>query len=72
MDRVVEHLLLTSGGNERVTFHSTPGKPGLVAISVGVLAVSALITLVTGSLLHWFPVALGLVVGMMAVRSINS
>ena len=54
------------------SFHSTPGKTGIIAIIVGVLAVSALITLVTGSLLHWFPVALGLVVGMMAVRSINS
>jgi len=37
------------------------------AFSVGVLAVSALITLVTGSLLHWFPVALGIIVGVMAV-----
>ena len=54
------------------SFQSTPGKTGIIAIIVGVLAVSALITLVTGSLLHWFPVALGLVVGMMAVRSINS
>ena len=54
-----------------MTFHSTPGKTGLIAIIVGVLAVSALITMVTGSVIHWFPVALGLVVGMMAVRSIN-
>ena len=54
------------------SFHSTPGKTGLVAISVGVVTVSVLITILTGSLLHWFPVAVGLVVGMMAVRSINS
>ncbi|MDA0814218.1 MAG: hypothetical protein O3C21_17740 [Verrucomicrobia bacterium] len=54
-----------------MTFHSTPGKPGLIAIIVGVLAVSALITMVTNSVIHWFPVVLGLVVGMMAVRSIN-
>ena len=54
-----------------MTFHSTPGKTGLIAIIVGVLSVSALITVLTDSVIHWFPVALGLVVGMMAVRSIN-
>jgi len=54
------------------SFHSIPGKTGIIAIVVGVVAVSALITLLTDSVLHWLPVAVGLVVGMMAVRSINS
>lgn len=48
-----------------------PGLPGLVAIIVGVLVVSTLITLLLHCVAHWPPVILGIVVGIMAVKAIN-
>ena len=50
---------------------STPDSSGIIAIIVGVVVVSTIITLVTGSHAHWVPVAVALVVGMMAVQVIN-
>ena len=50
---------------------STPGFIGLAAIAVSVVAVSFLITLVTGEVRHLPLVALGLLVGSWAVASIN-
>jgi hypothetical protein len=51
--------------------NETAGLPGLLAIGVGTLAVSMLITLVTGLYGHWCPVVVGLLVGSMAVGSVN-
>lgn len=47
-----------------------PGLSGLVAIAVGVIVVSMLMTLLVNSYLHWAPVILGLAVGLMAIKAI--
>jgi hypothetical protein len=52
-------------------FSSPPGADGIFGIIVGTLAVSAIITEVTGTYSHWPFVLLGLIVGLMAVKSIN-
>ena len=44
---------------------------GIAAIVVGTIIVSAIITLVTEATWHWPIVLLGIVVGLMAVASIN-
>jgi hypothetical protein len=44
---------------------------GIAAIVAGTIIVSAVITIVTGGTLHWPFVLLGIVVGLMAVASIN-
>lgn len=50
---------------------NVPGASGIVFIVVGSLVVSVIITQVTGSYVHWLPVVLGLIVGLLTVRSIN-
>ncbi len=50
---------------------SSPDSSGIIAIIVGVVVVSTIITLLTNNLLHWLPVAVGLVVGLWAVQAIN-
>lgn len=49
-----------------------PGLAGIVLIVVGLIAVSVLVSLVTGTHGHWPFVVLGIAVGLMAVKSINS
>ena len=44
---------------------------GISGIVFAVVVVSVIITAVTGSVGHWIPIILGLVVGSMAVRSVN-
>jgi hypothetical protein len=50
---------------------SVPGFSGIAGIIAALLAVSAVITLVTGTYVHWPLVLLGIGVGLLAVRSIN-
>ena len=50
---------------------SSPDSSGIIAIIVGVVVVSTIITLVTGSHFHWVPVAVSIVVGLWAVQAIN-
>jgi len=50
---------------------SIPGQSGIIAIVASVLAVSALITLVTSTLIHWLPVTAAIIVGLLTVRVIN-
>ena len=45
--------------------------PGINAIIVGVIGVSTIVTLTTGAYVHWIFSLLGIVVGLMAVKSIN-
>ena len=47
------------------------GLSGIVGIIVAVLAVSAVIQFVAGSLLHYLPILVAIVVGLMAVRAIS-
>jgi len=51
--------------------HSSPDLHGTVAIIVGTLMVSSLITLLFGHYAHWPPIILGIVVGLMAVKVIH-
>ena len=53
------------------SFGSTPGSGGIAAIVAGTLIVGCLMSCVTGSYGHWPPLLLGIVVGLMAVASIN-
>jgi len=48
-----------------------PGLSGVVAIIVASIVVSAMITVVTGQLLHWVALALAVLVGVWAVQAIN-
>ena len=50
---------------------SIPGFDGIVSIIVGLLVACGIITLVTGTYVHWPLVLLGIGVGLLAVRSIN-
>ena len=50
---------------------SSAGCGGIIGIVAGFLVVSAIITLVTGTYVHWLFVVLGIVVGLSAVQSIN-
>ena len=50
---------------------SSPDSSGIIAIIVGVVVVSILITMLTGSHVHWLPVAVSIVVGLWAVQAIN-
>ncbi len=50
---------------------SSAGSGGIFGIVVGVLVACVSITLVTGSYCHWLPAVLGIIVGLMAVSSIN-
>ena len=50
---------------------SIAGFGGLMAISVAVVAVSAVITFLTGTIDHWIPVVGGLGIGWLAIASIN-
>jgi hypothetical protein len=45
--------------------------PGIVAIIAGILLVTGIMTLVTGSLFDWLFVLAGIAVGLMAFRSIG-
>jgi hypothetical protein len=45
--------------------------PGIGLLILGVLVVSEIISLVTGMYAHWLFVILGIVVGLMAMSSIN-
>ena len=44
---------------------------GITGIVAGVIVVGVIITAVTGAVALWIPIVLGLIVGSMAVRSIN-
>jgi hypothetical protein len=44
---------------------------GIVGIIAGFLIVSAIITEVTGSFMHWPFIVAGIIVGLAAVRAIN-
>lgn len=44
---------------------------GIVGIIIAVMAVSVVIQFVAGSLLHYLPILVAIVVGLMAVRAIN-
>ena len=50
---------------------SSPGCGGIIGIVAGLLAVCGIISLVTGSLDQWPIVLLAIIIGLMAVRSIN-
>jgi len=50
---------------------SVPGAAGIAALVAGLLVTCEAITIVTGSYSHWPLVLLGIVVGLMAVNSIN-
>ena len=52
-------------------FDSVPGAGGIAGIIAATIAASMMITGVTGSCIHWPFVLLGIVVGLMAVDSIN-
>jgi hypothetical protein len=51
--------------------NSTPGAAGIVAIIVAVVVVSEVITITTDAVVHWPFVAGGVLVGLLAVKSIN-
>ena len=53
------------------TLESIPGSSGITTIIVSVVVVSILITLITKSLHHWFPVTVAIIVGVWAVQAIN-
>ena len=48
-----------------------PGLQGVIAIAVASIVVTAVITVVTGQLIHWFALAAALIVGYWAVGAIN-
>ena len=50
---------------------SSAGCGGIFGIIAGLLVVCGIITLVTGSYVHWLPVLLGIAISLMAVSSIN-
>ena len=50
---------------------ATPGFDGLMGIIGGTVAVSVVITLVTGKVGHWIPAIGACVVGLMAAQEIN-
>jgi len=50
---------------------SISGSSGLILIVTGVVLVAILITLITGYLAHWVPVAAGIAIGILAVKTIN-
>jgi hypothetical protein len=50
---------------------SSSSAAGIAMIVLGVLVVSEIITQVTGSVIHWPFVLLGIVVGLMAARSVR-
>jgi hypothetical protein len=53
------------------SFNSVPGASGIFGIIIATLAVSVIMTGVTGSWTHWPILILAIVVGLMAVKSIN-
>ena len=57
--------------SNRMTIGSTPGSAGIAVIIATCIAVSAIITVVTGSFVHWPFVIAGIAVGLWAVSSIN-
>ena len=54
-----------------MTIGSTPGSAGIAVIIATCIAVSAIITVVTGSYAHWPFVAAGILVGLRAVQVIS-
>ena len=53
------------------SLESIPGSSGIAAIVISVLVVAIIITLITGYLAHWVPVAAGIAIGILAVKTIN-
>jgi len=53
------------------SFDSIAGAAGIAFLVVGTLVVGEAMTIVTGTYWHWLPLVLGIVVGLMAVASIN-
>jgi hypothetical protein len=51
--------------------NGVPGASGIVAIIVGTIVVSEIITEVTGTTIHWLFVIPGILMGLLAVKSIN-
>lgn len=54
-----------------MSISSSPGPAGITVFIGACLAVSAIVTVVTGSFIHWPFVLAGIVVGCWAVASIN-
>ena len=50
---------------------SPAGFSGIAGIVVGIIGVAIIMTFVLDSYVHWLPIIAGIVVGLMAVRSIN-
>ena len=53
------------------SFDSIPGDRGITFVVIGSIAASVAMTIVTHSILHWFALAAGLIVGCWAIRAIN-
>ena len=52
-------------------FNSVPGAGGIAGIIGLTILASVAITLVTGETIHWIFIAFGIVMGLVAVKSIN-
>jgi len=50
---------------------SPDGFPGIMGIVAGIIGVAVLMTLVLDMYNHWLPIIAGIIVALMAVRSIN-
>jgi len=48
-----------------------PGASGIVWLVFAFLGVCGIMSMVTGDVWHWIPVIAGIIVGLMAVASIN-
>ena len=51
--------------------NSSPGATGIGAIVAGTVVVSTIITMVTGSFVHWPFVTAGILAGLMAAKSVR-
>ncbi|MCU0981795.1 MAG: hypothetical protein MUF25_21810 [Pirellulaceae bacterium] len=67
----IQHHAFPERINHRMILGSTPGSAGITIIIGVCLAVAAIITVVTGSFIHWLFILAGIVVGLWAVASIN-
>lgn len=60
------------GSNIRMSsYHSHSGSSGIAFIICGVIVVSLLDTLMTGSYLHWIPAIAAIIVGLWAIAAIG-
>ncbi len=49
----------------------SPGGSGVALIIAGIIVVSLVDTMLTGSVIHWIPIIAAIVVGLWAVAAIN-